>query len=496
MRQSFLFLVLALPMLAFGQPIEGPFVVLEAGEAVSFKDPHIVLRADSLADIFYVQNSAEVRFVSFSLVSQSVVSGPEVLFPQEGWTQDIVDVENQSDGSWAVGLHSQCRLNEHYEYSALVIMGNHDSVNTNELAHVYCDDPDMPYSCSWIQNLGVTGRMDGGWIAGWILGEIVGPYYEPGYFPYVTFFQSSEPEDTVEVYSQSFLYGPTGARALSLAPDTVLILLSQVEGFGWIEGSAIKIVSRPEDPFAQPEAVLPCTESNLDFRRTHSGRLLVFSGIDEWHPEYPHPRIVEVDTSGNCVELYTFPFDREPDAIAWHPDYGFAALLVHPARIMLARIDTNGVEVQPLGIFWEPTDGHRISGANLTINDSGQVVVLWTELSEADSVIMKIGSVGWTTFLGVEENRTKTIPERISLSTYPNPFNLTATISFELPRAQEISVVIYDVLGRRVCEIARGMQTAGNHELRFDASGLSSGIYFVRLKAGDFAVAKKVLLLK
>jgi hypothetical protein len=496
MRQSFLFWVLALPVLAFGQPIEGPYVVLGGEEGVFLNNPHVCMFGDSLSDIFFLQHAGDVVTVCrarFDLASHELASGLDSLLQQQmGWTSSITNVQKQFDGIWAMAIFSHFGWRE---YLALILIGNEDAVATTELAHVYCDDPENPYSCSWIQDLGITRRIEDGWIAGWILGATMGPYYEPGFFPYLTFFGGSGSEDSVEVRSQSFLYGPTGVRAISLSPDSVLVLLSQVEDYGWIVGSAMEIMSRFEDPSVQREVVLACTHNNLDFRRTHAGRLLVFSGTHEY-PEYPHPRIVEVDTTGNCIELCTLPLDHDPDAIAWHPDYGFAALLMHPTLIVLARVDTSGVEVQPLGVFWEATQGYRIAEANLVIANDGRVVVLWTELDESNAVVMKIGAVGWDTFLGVEKDQAKPVPERISLSAYPNPFNMTTTISFELARTGEIHIRIYDVMGREVGRLIEGMRPAGHHELRYDASGLASGIYFVRLTAGDLTVTKKLMLLK
>jgi len=495
MRYSLLFCVMALPVMVFAQPIEGPFVVLEAGQGTPLKNVHVASRGDSLADIFFVHNQNgvdEVRAASFSFVSHELVSGPEVLFQEEGWRQDITDVENQTDGSWAAVLYST----EGYWGVITTLAATDNDTSTTELERGYCGGE---YFRSWVLPHGVNERTGGGWVVTWTRMECNWPFYEDTEFPQIAFFRDTNPEVTVGVYEEACLFGPPAARTVCLAPDTVLVLLSGDENFPWLDGSMLKVVSRtgpanPCDPL-EGEAELSCTGINLDFRRTNGGRLLVFSGTHDW-PEYPHPRIVEVDTAGNCVELCTLPFDRDPDAIAWHPDCGFAALLVHPARIMLARVDTNSVEVQPLGIFWEPTDGNRVAEANLAIASDGRVVVVWIELDETNAAVLKIGAVGWDTFLGVEESRAKVIPEKITLSAYPNPFNMTTTISFDLRHAEKTSLVVYDVTGRRVRELASEFFEAGSHQLKFDGSGLASGIYFVRLEAGGFTISQKLLLLK
>lgn len=57
-------------------------------------------------------------------------------------------------------------------------------------------------------------------------------------------------------------------------------------------------------------------------------------------------------------------------------------------------------------------------------------------------------------------------------------------------------MTVFNTLGQQVATLVQGDQEAGYHEVRFDASGLSSGVYFYRLQAGDFVSTKKLLLLK
>ncbi|MCF7812687.1 T9SS type A sorting domain-containing protein [Candidatus Gracilibacteria bacterium] len=100
---------------------------------------------------------------------------------------------------------------------------------------------------------------------------------------------------------------------------------------------------------------------------------------------------------------------------------------------------------------------------------------------------------GTTTDIGEE-----TIPTEYSLSqNYPNPFNPTTTISFSLPEATQVSIKIYDMLGREVSSLLHGNKVAdGTHVVTWDASRFSSGTYFYRIQAGDFVSMKKMILLK
>lgn len=79
---------------------------------------------------------------------------------------------------------------------------------------------------------------------------------------------------------------------------------------------------------------------------------------------------------------------------------------------------------------------------------------------------------------------------------YPNPFNPSVTIEFELPVEVKVSILIYDVSGKEVAILSDGLHEQGRHRLVFDASALPTGIYYCRLEAGMFVNVKKLVLLK
>ena len=79
---------------------------------------------------------------------------------------------------------------------------------------------------------------------------------------------------------------------------------------------------------------------------------------------------------------------------------------------------------------------------------------------------------------------------------YPNPFNPTAEIGFDLPEATDVRLAVYDVTGREVTRLAEGPMGAGTHRVRFEAAGLPSGVYLYRLEAGTFAQTQRMTLVK
>jgi photosystem II stability/assembly factor-like uncharacterized protein len=84
----------------------------------------------------------------------------------------------------------------------------------------------------------------------------------------------------------------------------------------------------------------------------------------------------------------------------------------------------------------------------------------------------------------------------VLLPAYPNPFNATATISYVLPRAERISLKVFDVLGREVAVLKEGVVPAGSHRVLFDGSHLASGVYFTRLETGTRVQTQKMIMLK
>ena len=97
----------------------------------------------------------------------------------------------------------------------------------------------------------------------------------------------------------------------------------------------------------------------------------------------------------------------------------------------------------------------------------------------------------------VDEEQTPEIPMQFLLSqNYPNPFNASTVIRYSLPQASDVKIAIYDILGRKVETLVQEDQPAGYHHVTWDASNQSSGLYFYRIQAGEYAETRKMVLLK
>jgi len=103
--------------------------------------------------------------------------------------------------------------------------------------------------------------------------------------------------------------------------------------------------------------------------------------------------------------------------------------------------------------------------------------------------------MGWNT--NIEDNFIDKLPTSFHLSqNYPNPFNPSTEISFSIPHSGNIKLSVYNAIGQQVAELVNQPLAAGSHEVVFNASHLSSGIYFYRLQSGDFVATKKMVLMK
>jgi hypothetical protein len=148
--------------------------------------------------------------------------------------------------------------------------------------------------------------------------------------------------------------------------------------------------------------------------------------------------------------------------------------------------------------WFTTSGGNGVSNFQNTMVEStvGQVFV---GTMRAGSTIIEAGFLLDTLFrqtiLSIAED--KRVPrENVLHQNYPNPFNPTTNIQFSIVNRQLTIVKVYDVLGREVSTIVNEVKESGTYTVQFDASGLSSGVYFYHIQAGDFAATKKLLLLR
>ena len=149
-------------------------------------------------------------------------------------------------------------------------------------------------------------------------------------------------------------------------------------------------------------------------------------------------------------------------------------------------------------VLWEgSTNAHYFVRANnpITITFTGDAMYAFlVDVNNIDSS----GELDiiFGTMTSVEEGYGG-IPMEFELNqNYPNPFNPSTTITYALPEAAEVSLIIYNLRGESVANLVNERQSAGWHNIKWQASNLSTGIYFYKLIAGGFVQTKKMILLK
>jgi len=155
-------------------------------------------------------------------------------------------------------------------------------------------------------------------------------------------------------------------------------------------------------------------------------------------------------------------------------------------QLLNANILESSIQVK----YWDSDSNQwvEISGAVINIADN---LITLNETTVANFFILT-GDTPSTV-----ETSDNVIPDRFDLKqNYPNPFNPSTTIDFSLPIRTNVKLTVYNILGKRIAELADGNYDAGNYSVKFEPKGLSSGVYFYQLKTDNFYEVKKMQLIK
>ena len=140
--------------------------------------------------------------------------------------------------------------------------------------------------------------------------------------------------------------------------------------------------------------------------------------------------------------------------------------------------------------------GWGYTGTTLSEVTPGGQVALEMKLSNG-YLSYRAFKFDWDSTVTSITNSGNNSPDSYSLEqNYPNPFNPSTRISFSLPKTGNVTLKVYDIMGREVAELVNSQLLAGNHEINFSPNNLSSGIYIYRLEADNFSTSKKMILMK
>ena len=146
------------------------------------------------------------------------------------------------------------------------------------------------------------------------------------------------------------------------------------------------------------------------------------------------------------------------------------------------------------GADYRLTYAALFSGRPSVAVSGSSVHVVWYDGREGnDEIYYKRNPTGIT---GLENIESEIPNEFILEQNYPNPFNPSTSIQYQVFSNTKVSLIIYDVLGNKVATLVNEEKPAGNYEVNWNASNLSSGVYYYKLQAGPFIETKKMILLR
>ena len=131
------------------------------------------------------------------------------------------------------------------------------------------------------------------------------------------------------------------------------------------------------------------------------------------------------------------------------------------------------------------------AGKTYDLTETKSLRITPAETSGAEPLTLAAGSEAY-----VEKAATDALPSEVTLTAYPNPIRESGTLEYTLPEATEVTLRLYDTLGRQVRTLATGRRDAGRHPIELSGAGLSSGLYIGRLQAHGQTLTQKITIVR
>ena len=250
----------------------------------------------------------------------------------------------------------------------------------------------------------------------------------------------------IQVFSSDF--------NIQLSVGDSVFVSGQLTQFKGLSELAVDTVARFQNLGTHSVDTLQATLT--DIGESLEGRLIVVDNLtivnpNDWPAEGQNGTKVTVSDGQNSIKLY---IDKDTDLDGWTPPAGKFRLVAIVDQYTSSSPANDGYELRP----------------------------------RSQSDFIPATGLGQSTF---------SAPLRFDLKPcYPNPFNPQTTIEYQIAKTSRVLLRVFDARGRMVRELKNGVQNAGTYKIRFNGTNLSSGVYLVRLKAGDFMQTQKIILLK
>ena len=211
---------------------------------------------------------------------------------------------------------------------------------------------------------------------------------------------------------------------------------------------------------------------------------------------------LKYDPSGNLKWEVTYNGSKNTDdfAVGLALDYQYNSYIIGYSLVdkyynySLVKYDTNGVKL------WDEDLQNNSSAndipVNLFVDDKGSIIIGGNceNLSWSMFNLMEYSQPGFIP-TGISESLNKDYTYQL-YQNFPNPFNPVTTIKYTIPKSNFVNIKLYDILGREIKTLVAREEAAGNYEIKFDGSDLSSGIYFYTMSVENYISTRKMIILK
>jgi hypothetical protein len=236
-------------------------------------------------------------------------------------------------------------------------------------------------------------------------------------------------------------------------------------------------------------------------KQTSDGGYVIFATTESFGSGGEDIWLVKTDEQGETLWTKTFGGFSTDFCIGGDQtlDGGYI-VLARTTSFGAGNIDAWLIQTDQNGeILWTKTfggTGYDVGACVRQTFDGGYIISGATQSFAANLIDLWLIRLEPYKSTGLTENKGNRITSFELKQNYPNPFNPTTTMRYDLPKAQFVTIGIYNTLGQKLETLLNKRMPAGNHEIQFNGQHLPSGVYLYRIEAGEWQEVKKMVLLK
>ena len=208
---------------------------------------------------------------------------------------------------------------------------------------------------------------------------------------------------------------------------------------------------------------------------------------------FPQPAFLRVDSSTANIEYYDTLKQKEScwdSLLARTGDRTPQGFVGFTGDVSVLGVTTISRACGFIGFGYSLSYGFGVTGRGYVFAGG------MGDETDFEIVYARISGKEFGTLLSADRSMSLVSGEFALHQNYPNPFNPSTTIRYALPQRTHVTLSVHNTLGQLVATLVDGTEEAGYHTVKFDGSALASGVYFYRLRAGDYISSKRMVVLR